>query len=52
VEDTYHAPVAAVFPLTEKMLELASSGVFCLRYPEEPFTRTVRNLARRVAESA
>jgi MinD-like ATPase involved in chromosome partitioning or flagellar assembly len=52
VEDTYHAPVAAVFPLTEKMLELASSGVFCLRYPEEPFTRTVCNLARRVAESA
>ena len=52
IEDTYHAPVAAMFPLTEKMLELASSGVFCLRYPEEPFTRTVRNLARRVAESA
>ncbi|MFQ3591946.1 MAG: MinD/ParA family protein [Gemmataceae bacterium] len=52
VEDTYHAPVAAVFPLTEKMLELASSGVFCLRYPDEPFARTVRQLAQRVAESA
>jgi MinD-like ATPase involved in chromosome partitioning or flagellar assembly len=50
VEDTYHTPVAAIFPLTEKMLELASSGVFCLRYPEEPFARTVKALAQQVAD--
>ena len=49
VEDTYHAPVAAVLPLSEEMLELASSGVFCLHYPDHAFTRGVRALADRVA---
>jgi MinD-like ATPase involved in chromosome partitioning or flagellar assembly len=48
VEDTYHAPVAAVLPLTEEMLQLASGGVFLLHYPDHPFTRTLQELARRV----
>src|ERR1051326_7951978 len=38
VERAYDAPVAAVFPLSEEMLNLASSGLFCLRYPDHPFT--------------
>jgi MinD-like ATPase involved in chromosome partitioning or flagellar assembly len=49
VEDIYHAPVAAILPLSEEMLELASSGVFSLRYPDHAFTRGVRALAERVA---
>ena len=48
VEDTYHAPVGAVFPLSEEMLQLASGGVFCLHYPDHPFTRIVQRLARRI----
>jgi len=48
VEDTYHAPVAAVFALTEKMLELASAGVFCLEFPHHPFTQKIQELARQV----
>jgi hypothetical protein len=51
-EDTYHAPAAAALPLTEKMLGLASAGVFCPRHPDQPFTKTVREPARRVAECA
>jgi MinD-like ATPase involved in chromosome partitioning or flagellar assembly len=48
VEDTYHAPVAAVLPLSEEMLQLASGGVFCLHYPDHPFTRTVQQVAQRI----
>jgi MinD-like ATPase involved in chromosome partitioning or flagellar assembly len=48
VEDTYHAPVAAVFPLSEEMLQLASGGVFLLHHPDHPFTRALQGLARRV----
>lgn len=49
VEDTYHAPVAAVLMLSEQMLELASSGVFCLHHPDHPFTQEVRKVAARIA---
>jgi septum site-determining protein MinD len=49
VEDTYHAPVAAVLLLTEQMLELASAGVFCLHHPSHPFTQEIRKVAGRIA---
>jgi MinD-like ATPase involved in chromosome partitioning or flagellar assembly len=49
VEDTYHAPVGAVFPLSEEMLQLASGGIFCLHYPDHPFTLTLQRLAQRIA---
>jgi len=48
VEDTYHASVGAVLPLSEEMLLLASSGVFCLHHPEHAFSREVRQLAARI----
>jgi MinD-like ATPase involved in chromosome partitioning or flagellar assembly len=44
VEATYQASVAGMFPLSEEMLQLASEGVFCLRYPDHPFTREVRRV--------
>ncbi len=49
VEQTYAAPVAAVFTHNDEMLELQSGGIFCLRYPEHPFTEELRKLAARVA---
>jgi MinD-like ATPase involved in chromosome partitioning or flagellar assembly len=49
VEDTYHAPVAAVLPLSEDMLRLASGGVFCLSYPDHPLTRELRQVAEKIA---
>ncbi|MFO0878904.1 MAG: MinD/ParA family protein [Gemmataceae bacterium] len=48
VEDTYHASVAAILPLSEEMLQLASGGLFVLTYPDHPLTRTLHQLARRV----
>lgn len=48
VEDTYHAPVAAVLPLSEEMIQLASGGVFVLEYPDHPMTGILKQLAGRL----
>jgi MinD-like ATPase involved in chromosome partitioning or flagellar assembly len=48
VEQTYNVPVAAVFPLSEEMLELASGGLFCLRYPGHAFTDGLRRVAGQI----
>jgi septum site-determining protein MinD len=48
VENTYNATVAVVFPLSEDMVQLASSGVFCLEFPHHPFTLKIRELARQI----
>jgi MinD-like ATPase involved in chromosome partitioning or flagellar assembly len=47
-EKTFDASVAAVLPLSDEMVELASGGIFCLRHPEHPFTHGVQKIARRV----
>lgn len=49
VEDTYRAEVAAVLPLAEDMMTLASGGVFVLHHPDHPLTRLYEGLARRIA---
>lgn len=48
VEDTYGCEVAAVLPLSEDVVLLASSDVFCLRYPDHPFTQGVASIAGRL----
>jgi MinD-like ATPase involved in chromosome partitioning or flagellar assembly len=48
VESTYDAPVAAVFPLSEEMMQLASGGIFCLHYPDHPFTRQLHQVAGQI----
>jgi MinD-like ATPase involved in chromosome partitioning or flagellar assembly len=48
VEGTYNAQVAGVFPESMEMLELASSGVFCLRFPHHSFTQEIRKVAQQV----
>lgn len=45
VENSYNLGVAAVFPLTEQMMELGSGGIFCLHYPHHDFTQKVQKLA-------
>jgi septum site-determining protein MinD len=50
VEMTYNADVAGVFALTTEMLQLASSGVFALHYPQHPFTKEVQKVAQRIVE--
>lgn len=49
-ERTYDAPVAAVFPLSEQILELGSAGVFSLIRPDHPWSNELRQLAGRMVE--
>jgi MinD-like ATPase involved in chromosome partitioning or flagellar assembly len=46
VRGAYNADVAAVLPLTDEMVRLASSGVFCLHHPDHPLARTIADVAR------
>jgi MinD-like ATPase involved in chromosome partitioning or flagellar assembly len=48
VERVYQTPVAGMFPLTMELVQVASSGVFCLRFPSHPFTAEVQGVARRI----
>jgi MinD-like ATPase involved in chromosome partitioning or flagellar assembly len=48
VEFTYQAEVAGIFPLTEDMIELGSSGLFCLHYANHPFTEALNQVATQI----
>lgn len=50
VEETFHETVAGVFPLSEEIVQLASEGVFCVRYPDHPISQEFRNVAQQIAE--
>ncbi|WP_315787745.1 MinD/ParA family protein [Fischerella sp. JS2] len=47
VEKTYKIPVAGILPLSEEMVQLGSSGVFCLQYPNHPLTRILKQVAEK-----
>jgi MinD-like ATPase involved in chromosome partitioning or flagellar assembly len=49
VERTYNAPVIGVLPESPDMLELGSSGLFSLRFPDHPLTQEIRRVAARLA---
>lgn len=51
VEETYSETVAGVFPLSEDIVQLASEGVFCVRYPEHPVSQEFQKVAQRIAEA-
>lgn len=46
VESTYGAPVAAIVPLTEEMMQLGSSDVFCLQFPDHPLSHILEGVAQ------
>jgi MinD-like ATPase involved in chromosome partitioning or flagellar assembly len=48
VESTFEAPVAALLPLSTEVAQNASGGIFCLRYPEHPFSRRVESVSCRI----
>jgi MinD-like ATPase involved in chromosome partitioning or flagellar assembly len=48
VEEIYQVPVVGVLPLAIEVAQLASQGVFCLRYPEHPISVTLREIADRL----
>ncbi|WP_414579335.1 MinD/ParA family ATP-binding protein [Anabaena sp. CCY 9402-a] len=49
VERTYNVPVAGMFPLSEDMAQLGSSGIFCLQYPEHPLTQMLQQVAEKAS---
>jgi MinD-like ATPase involved in chromosome partitioning or flagellar assembly len=51
VEETYGCQVAGVLPLSEDVVRLASAGIFCLRYPDHPFTQGLIAIADRMMEA-
>ena len=48
VSKTYSATVAGVLPLSEDMIQMASSDLFCLRYPSHPFSREMEKVAQQI----
>ena len=44
VEETYGAPVAGILPLSEEMIQLGSSDLFYLRYPDHPFSKVIKSV--------
>jgi septum site-determining protein MinD len=45
VEQAYGCQVAAVLPHCDEMMNLASAGIFVLRYPDHPLTALYRQVA-------
>ncbi|HET9496098.1 MAG TPA: MinD/ParA family protein [Chloroflexia bacterium] len=48
VEQAYGCEVAAVLPHSDEMMNLASEGIFVLRYPDHPVTELYRQVAARL----
>ncbi|MCB8942489.1 MAG: MinD/ParA family protein [Ardenticatenaceae bacterium] len=51
IEAVYNAPVAGILPLSEDMVDLASGDLFALRYPDHPWSQTLRGVAAKVMQS-
>jgi MinD-like ATPase involved in chromosome partitioning or flagellar assembly len=51
VQRTYGTTVAGILPVCEEMFHLASSDIFCLRYPEHPWTREVSAIAKHIIQN-
>jgi MinD-like ATPase involved in chromosome partitioning or flagellar assembly len=49
VEKTYEVPVIGKLPECPELLELGSSGLFTLKFPDHPLTVAIRQVAARIA---
>lgn len=45
-QKTYNCEVAAVLHHSDELMTLASNGVFVIRYPDHPITKTLRGVAK------
>lgn len=52
VEKIYNAPVAGILPLSEEMIQLASSDLFCLRYPNHAVSQEMQKVAKQIVQSS
>jgi MinD-like ATPase involved in chromosome partitioning or flagellar assembly len=48
IEKTFAAPVIAIFPLTEEMVQLGSRGIFCLQFPQHPLSLLMHSVVQRL----
>lgn len=46
VEKTYSVPVVGVLPESKEVLKLASSGLFCFKYPNHSISQIFKNIAQ------
>lgn len=50
VEKAYQATVTSILPNCDEMMKLASSDLFCLRYPDHPLTQELRKTVNEIVE--
>jgi len=50
VSETYQESVVGVFPLSEDFAQLASEGVFCVKYPDHPLTQQFKKVAQAIID--
>lgn len=50
VEAAHQASVAGIFPFSEAIAALGSCGLFCIQYPDHPFTQILNQIAAQVIE--
>lgn len=50
IEETYAIPVAGLFPLSEDIVQLASEGVFCLKFQDHPISQEFHKVALKIME--
>lgn len=48
VEETYGATVAGIFPLSEDVVQLASEGVFCTKFPDHRVSQEFTKVAAQI----
>ncbi|MBW4428474.1 MAG: MinD/ParA family protein [Nostoc desertorum CM1-VF14] len=48
VEKIYNVPVAGILPLSEDMVQLASKGIFSLRYSGHPISQAIKKIAEQI----
>jgi MinD-like ATPase involved in chromosome partitioning or flagellar assembly len=51
LQSKYEVPVVGVLPNCDEMMQLASSDVFSLRYPDHPLTQVYRQVAEHLMHS-
>jgi MinD-like ATPase involved in chromosome partitioning or flagellar assembly len=50
-EKTFETPVVEIFPLSEDMVRLGSSGIFSLKYPKHDIAQKINNIAKVILHS-
>jgi MinD-like ATPase involved in chromosome partitioning or flagellar assembly len=48
MQKTYNTKVAGILPVCEEMFRLASSDIFCMRYPDHSWTKEIKAIAKHV----